>query len=373
MKRFRRLGLQRRIMLYVAAGLVLLFGLLAFVGLASIEEATQLVYQERLATAHTTSGSLERDLTTVAIEARAAAGRSGGASGTASRLLAHFRDADGFAFFRVSGIWVVDRRGGVRGAAGQPAPPNTMGSVGETVLSTLASSPAADYALLESFGPVAGETPFAAVVVRLRDGTDATVVIHTTSLNSSQPFIPSIYGRSNLAASSSTSGPASQAYHLEVVAPSGSAVLGIGEDERPGELSTHLPAIRSLMDQRGAAALLHQPDKGQSFEPHVMAVVPLDGGPFYVVLEQPVDVALALPLQLRQRLLVLTTFGFLAALGVASKLHERGTNSSSGAGARSSRTMTSLTASSSKLNSASLITPSGTRMTQRRKAGLCSD
>lgn len=319
MKRFRRLGLQRRIMLYVAAGLVLLFGLLAFVGLASIEDATQLVYQERLATAQTTAGILERDLATVAIEARAGvAGRTDGASGlgTAPELLAHFSDAYEFAFFRVSGIWVLDRRGDLRGA-GQPPPPSPTASAGRTILSTLAASPGADHAVVRPFGSVAGETSFAAVALRLRDGADATIVVHTVSLNSSQPFIPATHGRSNLTGSSSTLESASEAYHLEVVGPEGIAVLGIGEDERPGELSTHFPAIRALMDQRGAAALLHQPAAGQSFEPHVMAVVPMDASPLYVVLEQPVDVALALPLQLRQRLLVLTTFGFLATLGVA--------------------------------------------------------
>jgi signal transduction histidine kinase len=48
-----------------------------------------------------------------------------------------------------------------------------------------------------------------------------------------------------------------------------------------------------------------------------MAVVPLRRSRFYVVIEQPVDVALALPLQLRQRLVGLTALGFLATLLVA--------------------------------------------------------
>ena len=67
--RFRRIGLQRRIMLFVTAGLAVMFGLLALLGLGAIDQATQLVYQERLATAYTTAGSLERDFARVANDA----------------------------------------------------------------------------------------------------------------------------------------------------------------------------------------------------------------------------------------------------------------------------------------------------------------
>ncbi len=48
MNRLRRLGLQRRIMLYVTGGLAAMFGVLVFLGLGAIEEATQLVFKERL-------------------------------------------------------------------------------------------------------------------------------------------------------------------------------------------------------------------------------------------------------------------------------------------------------------------------------------
>ncbi len=75
--------------------------------------------------------------------------------------------------------------------------------------------------------------------------------------------------------------------------------------------------MRDLVATGSAAALLHEPGPGENFEPHVMAVVPLAGSPFYVVLEQPVDVALALPFRLREQLLVATIAGFLGSLVVA--------------------------------------------------------
>ena len=59
--RLRRLGLQRRIMLYVTLGLAAMFGTLAFLGLGAIDQATRLVFRERLSTAYTTAGIIERD------------------------------------------------------------------------------------------------------------------------------------------------------------------------------------------------------------------------------------------------------------------------------------------------------------------------
>lgn len=109
----------------------------------------------------------------------------------------------------------------------------------------------------------------------------------------------------------------SDEYHLEVIDPDGITVLGIGADERPGQLSQHLPAIRDLMRDHGAAALLEQPGAADSFAAHVMAVVPISSTPFYLVLEQPIDVALALQSQLRERLLLAIVVGFAATLAVA--------------------------------------------------------
>jgi signal transduction histidine kinase len=106
-------------------------------------------------------------------------------------------------------------------------------------------------------------------------------------------------------------------YHLEVVGPDGRVALGIGPDEFPGATSYHFPVIRDLQPNLQAVSLLHEPGPGESFEPHVMAVVPLTTSRFYLVLEQAVDVALVLPRLLEQRLLLVTVAGFLITLAVA--------------------------------------------------------
>jgi signal transduction histidine kinase len=150
------------------------------------------------------------------------------------------------------------------------------------------------------------------------DDLSAPVAIMTTvSNNAMTDFVPAWYVRPDIGATSAGVPAGAAGYHLEVVDPAGIAILGIGSDERPGQPSKHFPVIQPLMATGGAAAQLHEPGPNDTFDAHVMAVVPLAGTPFYLVLEQPVDVALALPIQLRNELLITTGVGFLAVLAVA--------------------------------------------------------
>ena len=134
-------------MLYVAAGLALMFGALGVIGLGAIDQATQLVFEERLATAFTTAGIIERDFARVAGEANEAvreltpdAGTPGAVAGA---LLEHLdRDAP-FLFFRASGVWLLDVDGRTIGAAGAPAADGSSGTPHpELIMNVRTSSPA---------------------------------------------------------------------------------------------------------------------------------------------------------------------------------------------------------------------------------------
>jgi signal transduction histidine kinase len=317
--RLRHLGLQRRIMLYVTLGLASMFGTLAFLGLGAIDEATRLVFQERLSTAYTTAGIIERDLGRIPTDVRetsrelSAAKGSGSPALGAAELLEHFTRVDPYPFFRISGIWLLDPSGDIVDAAGLPAPADAPPGAGRSLVATQGDQSV----VFPSIAPVRAAIAFATVLVRM-SGTPASVVlVHTMSVNSSADFVPALYGRAGGSPPTAPGVDAAETYHLEVVDPDGTAILGIGSDEVPGQQSRHFSAIRELMASGTAAALLHEPEPGMDVEPHVMAVVPLAGSPFYVVLEQPVDVALALPHRLREQLLLATLAGFLASLLVA--------------------------------------------------------
>jgi len=317
--RLRRLGLQRRIMLYVTLGLGAMFGTLAFLGLGAIDQATRLVFQERLSTAYTTAGIIERDFGRIATDIQetgwelSPATGSGRPSLRAIGLLEHFVRINPYPFFRVSGIWLLDPAGDVVGAAGLPAPADAPPGVGRSLVATHGDQSV----VLRPVAPVQGAIAFATVLVRMSGAPASVVLVHTTSVNSSADFVPALYGRASGSVATLPDGDAAETYHLEVVDPTGTAMLGVGYDEVPGQPSRHFPAIRNLMASGSAAALLHEPGPGEQFEAHVMAVVPLAGSPFYVILEQPIDVALALPFRLRGQLLLATTVGFLASLLVA--------------------------------------------------------
>ena len=320
----RHLGLQRRIMLYVTVGLALMFGSFAVVGLGSVQQATQLIYQERLSTAYITAGILERDFLHVARDVdEASLGLSTGDPGdrvaAAFAMLDHLSQTDPFPFFHITGVWIVDGQSGALLQAGSPeATPD-----GPTLLSSAADLLVGGFAVLPALSTGVDDLFFATILTRVEDPARSTsflVAVHTVPINSSAPYSPTSYWQSGLSEASplmSSEGPSEPKYHLEVVRPDGVTVLGIGEDEDVGQVSRHWPFLRGIMARREASALLHEPTSGDPFPPHVMAVVPLQQSSFYVVLEQPVDVALHLPSQIQQRLVFLTTFGFLASLLVA--------------------------------------------------------
>ena len=124
------------------------------------------------------------------------------------------------------------------------------------------------------------------------------MVVHTVSLSRSEPWVPADHGEPRAPGEPGPSTGITDEYHLEVVGPDGITLLGIGADEHPGQPSPHFAAIRDLVATGSAATLLHDPGGDGDDAPHVMAAVPLGSSPFYVVLEQSVDVALALGVSL---------------------------------------------------------------------------
>ncbi len=324
MHRFRHLGLQKRIMLYVVVGLAVMFGVVAVVGLDAIDEATRLVYRERLSTAHTTAGILERDFARVAAtieEAHAELFPASGSrvpAGTATRLLARFqRTPDVHPFFAIEGVWILGATGQVLDEAGAPG---ARAAAAQDIRAHIAGTPDDRLAVLPAVGSASGTQPFAAFALRIASSPPKLgpiVVVHTVSLSRSEPWVPADHGEPRAPGEPGPSTGITDEYHLEVVGPDGITLLGIGADEHPGQPSPHFAAIRDLVATGSAATLLHDPGGDGDGAPHVMAAVPLGSSPFYVVLEQSVDVALALPNQLRDRLFLSIGFGLVLILAVA--------------------------------------------------------
>lgn len=312
-------------MLYVTVGLTVMFGVVALLGLDAIGEATELVYRERLTTAHTTAGTIMREFAHVAAEVDEAGPdlfprpASGAPAGAAARLLARLeRTPELHRFIRVSGVWLLDDGGRLLEQAGEP---RTGENGAPLPRADLDVSPGDRFGLIAGVGTVGDDRTFAVVVVRvggLSGDTGLIAAVHTVAINSTRPFVPAADDDSidQATVSPPPAGVVAE-YHLEIVGPDGTVLLGIGPDEYPGQTSAHYSAIRDLAETRGTATLRHDPENATNGGSHVMAVVPLGHSPFYLVLEQEVDVALALPLQLRDRLFLSIGIGFAATLAVA--------------------------------------------------------
>ncbi len=327
--RFNRIGIQARIMLYVTVGLAAMFGGFAYLGFRAVGEATELVYQERLGTAYTTASIIERDFLHLArdtdevfasMDTRAAQLLRP----TTARLLRHLADTDPFPFFRVAGVWILTDAGTTNAAAGEPA----IGSREQIGRILAAATEMGDsrHFVIPAVGTTSTGVPFGTVVIRLAQAEGsppALVAVHTVSVNSSADYEPTTYWRMASSTASSTASSAAQrdtsefGYHLEILDPDGLAVLGVGADERPGEVSRHLPAVEGIMARREAAVIVHDPSPGQGLSAHAMAVVPLGSSRFYLILEQPTDVALSLPMNLGRSVGLAAVLGFFAALVVA--------------------------------------------------------
>ncbi|MBI2858335.1 MAG: HAMP domain-containing protein [Chloroflexi bacterium] len=316
------MGMQKRIMLYVAVGLTVLFGAFAVVGFLSVGKATQLVYEERLASAYTVAGVVERDFLHVARDVHEVfdqfAPRGVERPGTmAHESLSHLSETDPFPFFRVTGVWVVTGGGNIEDTAGEPQAP--AGGQAPQAVSWAAGLGPGQFSAFPAMSAIPGAVPFATMLVRCGDpGASNTflVAVHTASVNSPAAYRPETYNWTEpmAVATAPREDDLETNYHLEVVDENGLTVLGIGEEGKPGETSRHFPIIRDLAAKRKAAAILHEPSSGENFAAHVTAVVPLGSSPFYILLEQPEDVALALPIELRKRILLATPLGFGATL-----------------------------------------------------------
>lgn len=325
MGRLQRLGLQQRIILYVAMGLAIMFGGFGLFSSRAIGQATQLVYQERLSIASTAAGILERDFLHAVRDAQEATpvlmdSDRAQLGVTVRTLLNHLSKTDPFPFFRVTGVAVLSDEGRLLAESGRPSslPDREAAAISSAAL----GRPRESLVVLPAIDGDAEGTPFVTLATSVSGSPGSpvlTIVIHAVSVNSTGPYIPGLYGQPTTQEAVLLPGHNSDEtkYHLEVVNPAGMAVLGIGEDETPGTPSRHFPVIQDLMAGGKAGALLHEPRHDETFSPHVMAVVPLGLSGFYIVLEQPVDVALVLPLQLQQNFLLLAGLGFPAALLVA--------------------------------------------------------
>jgi len=307
-------------MLYVTAGLALMFGVLILAGLRAVDQATELVFEARLATAQSLALTLDRDLFHVTSDVQGfgeplvSASDESTLDQLVSRLMEHL-EADSFAFFQPDGIQVVDSVGQVLAAVGLTADVGIPGSGSEAL-----TAGAAEYKVLPSTGTgsATGESTFANLAIRIgSEMSQSWALVHLSPVSSPSSQALDSYVQGGTGGALRTSAEAGDSYHLEVMDPAGNVALALGTDEKVGERSHHFGVISERSSMSEPVVLRHLTERESGVGDHVMGVVPLSDFGFTVVLEQPIDVALALPLRLRRELLLWSAISFVGALAVA--------------------------------------------------------
>jgi len=306
-------------MLYVTIGLATMFGVGAVVGLAAIDRATGLVFEERLATAYTTAAIIERDFARLAANVRSIAALQFDEPAlavpqiVAERILADVGTPGEYPFFSAVSVCL--------GGAGGELVAEAGAAVSESGAACAIPVETGDpFRVVGAAWDLPGATSLGDLIVPIDARGSAAVQLATLRLvsrNQSVSFDPTSFGAIEGDDAGASQPESRQQYTLEIIDQDGLTRLVIGRHEHFGAPSPHFAAIRGVMAEGGAAALVHPGDAALEIEPHVMAVVPLADTPFYLLLEQPTDVALALPNELRQELIVLVIVGFAGAASVA--------------------------------------------------------
>jgi nitrate/nitrite-specific signal transduction histidine kinase len=306
--RFQRLGLQRRIMLYVTAGLVAFSAIYGFVALQAIQQATAQVFRERLLTALTVSAAMDENLAhlqdelqdaSVAVAPALAANDLTTARISLLALYNHL--ARSYQLTDACRLSLTDPQGNVLWT--EPAEP-AGGSRNLAQLAYLSAAFQSQRALItnSTAGREYGRTMLV-LATPIRNGTQLT------------DYLVGELDRTDIGTWLETSldapAPNGMADAVELIDDTGRLIAS-----RPAEDSSygaaHFQLIAPLWQAGQPGTQIHAINVNDQDHSHVIAFAPLTQIHWAVVIEQDEDEALALPRSLQFQFL---GFGLFALLG----------------------------------------------------------
>lgn len=309
-----RIGLQKRIFLYVATGVALMLSVFAYLGLRAVRHSTDLVFEERLTLAQELAAGLSLGFAHVAKDVKE---DMAGVNNQSDRLslekavgLAryHVAEVDKFPLFKIGGFWLITREKQLVAEPSQPLPYDEA---------WITSHFNKDFSLKVLSPPTAEDRSFVYLLMPLVDTKKevwSLALINTLASSSPQPFTPLEF----LGLDTDGSEPPRQSrYILEITSPENIVLLSIGSPKPVGRLSSHLSLIKTLRGDRGSNVMLHRLPDAPDDRDHVVASVPVPGSDLYLLLEQEKDIALALPNELLRQLMLFGSVGFLVTLFTA--------------------------------------------------------
>jgi signal transduction histidine kinase/HAMP domain-containing protein len=294
--RFRRLGLQQRIMLYVSGGLAVVLAAYSVVSLQAIRQSTNLVFQERLAVARAVGQEIDMDVLHLQRELNEAgdaigpalvAGHPGDARAALDAVYEHWSSYDGFDNPCV--ISLTDVNGLSLSIEPRPAGCPTDLSR-QPVLQAASQSQQAAVTDEVTSDPDSHGGLWLAVPVSTSNQVVGYLVANVSLSRISQRFAPML--------ELSKSG-----YDLELIDQAGVTIAST-QSTQLWTVSQHFPLISDLVARGQSGVMVHVMPAGSDPPTHVIAFAPLSAARWGVVVEEPVDTALELPRTLQNQLLV---------------------------------------------------------------------
>jgi len=303
--RFERLGLQRRIMLYVSAGLVVISAIFGFVALQAIQQSTDLVLRERLLIARTEAQEIDKELEHAQSELDNAS------IGAASALAANNPTNAQSVLRTIDTHWnlfhhfenpcliaLTDPRGTI--LLTEPFAPDLVGRnlAQLPYLQTAFQSQRATITDGMALDASAGPTVEFAVPLRAGTRVIGWLVGEIGRAHIGERIEPSL-------------GVVESGYAIELIDNQG-RVIASNTQGKQFSTSPHLKLIASFLRTGKAGVQTHLVSSNGEDRPHVVAFAPLQRLPWSIVVEQEEDEALALPRNLQTKFIV---FGVLALAG----------------------------------------------------------
>lgn len=299
------LSLSRRIVISVALGLGLILLLFGIVVLWTTQESTEAAYRARVVLAETLSnraddmlgywlGALEREARVLQVEPDRPL------TDDQQLRLATLRLQSGvfvtLAVADSSGtiIWSASDRADIRVGGPLRHPSVTLAFQNETPQ------------IVEFSSDRDGQRVFVCLAVPLR-GADGTVVgVLMGQLDPSHPEL-ALLPRNEIG----------DGLHVQLVNTSGHVIAG-PQPSSSDAAEQHRALLAELMETQTAGYRIHQSNPWDTFGSHLVAYAPLSRLPSWgIIVEQPEDLALALPNQLRWRLALLGLAALLVTISVA--------------------------------------------------------
>lgn len=304
--KWRRLGLQRRIMAYVTVGLLVLFSGMAYFQMRAVRDLKEQIFRERMALAEVLMGRVEKNFEFLGSDLLLIAERLQDPDKdfqSAARQISHsIQQHAPSQFFTVASILVVDDRGKL--LASEPPEANPHAAVMETAVRQAMAKK--QPLLFPCPGFADSNTPFALMLVPVsasRDDGGRWLVV-AAEIAGRSGYLPAIPGGGS-------------GYSMEILDAGGRVIVSSPETDRAGAISAHYPSLRNYMDARQPAVEIHrgvQPAPGDDL---VVAVTPFLSDPFFLVLKQPTEIALMAPGRQQNELFAVATVALALALGVA--------------------------------------------------------